>query len=58
MSRLLMDYDWKASAQGGEVIQVTCPYCQDGRMIVGLEAAFAWGKDHADTMHPTPVAGA
>lgn len=36
----------------GDVYRATCPYCNDGTHIVGLAAAFAWGRDHANTQHP------
>jgi hypothetical protein len=54
MTRLPMDYEHVTQGPDGQLYRVTCPYCGDGLHISGLESAFAWGRDHADTQHPEP----
>lgn len=49
-----MDYQFVGSGPEGEVYRATCPYCSEGRHIRGLASAFAWGRDHASTVHPEP----
>lgn len=53
--RLPMDYQHVTQGPDGQLYRVTCPYCGDGLHISGLESAFAWGRDHADTQHPAPT---